>query len=170
MNKEVKITVNGKTPEHNIGDHWYMVDFTNNGFTPFVRKSFNTVEGIRISKTGRVTYYDDCEYELNDKKFKERGLFWTEKEANKWIEENVPKNPKITERTYIFVVNDFTIERQYVESMKYANGAFRYKVTGENWLISEEDFGKTVFFTYEEAKVVRDKFEAELYKEEEMNE
>ena len=36
--------------------------------------------------------------------------------------------------------------------MDYADGKFRYKITEEGWLISEEDFGDTVFSTYEEAK------------------
>ena len=165
MSKKVEITINGKTPERNIGDHWYMIDFTNGGFTPFVRKSFGVIGEIRISKTGRVTYYDEYNCELSDRKFKEQGIFWSEEEANKWIEENVPKNPKVTARTNVYVVNNFIIEKQCIESMDYADAKFRYKITNESWLISEEDFGDTVFFTYEEAKAIRDKFEEEYYKE-----
>jgi hypothetical protein len=65
----------------------------------------------------------------------------------------------------VFIVEGTVIEKHFIRDMTYANGAFRYKVADEDWFIAEEDFGKTVFFTYEEAKIVRDKFEEEYYKE-----
>lgn len=165
MNNKVEITVNGKTLEHNIGDHWYLINFANGGFTPVIIEFVGVIKEIRISDKGRIEYFDDCGCELSDSKFKSKGYFWTRKEAEKWIEENIPKNPKITKHTAIFTVEGTILEKHFINGMTYANGAFRYRVALEDWYIAEEDFGKTVFFTYEEAKTVRDKFEEEYYKE-----
>lgn len=167
MGNTPEILINGKPLTHKIGDRPFVIEFGIDGFTPCVKQCACGIDKITITAEG-VLYQgndnfifdgttrptDKCEY-----------AFWSEKEAKEWLESNLPEKHSFnSENREFFRVYDGILEKDTVRTMTIQNGKIGYLPSKAYKFFTEEDIGKNVFFTYEEAKEVRDVIEALNYK------
>lgn len=170
---EVKIQINGKTTQHQIGDHyWYVYPSDENPFELEACESKEYVREIRIGEHGHVYYCfgtkkeDGSFFTEMNKPFnesRERGMFWTREEAEEWIANNVPEQLVVSERTEVFAF--FKNQPEYIRKMtivrlsvgtKHDEWRMPYRVRYMSDFYNEafdaEDFGKLSFFHMKKLK------------------
>ena len=162
---EVKnISVNGLPLIHHVGDYPYTIEFgedDNDNFTPTVSTVPRSIDSVRIRKN-KIDWLDDEGYILattNNEYGTTNNLFWSREEAERFLKEYFPKNRTFTKVTEVFILDNGRIEKTYINRMNVVDNTIGYN--DNHWrFYTEDDIGKKVFLTYEEAKKVRDEDEA----------
>lgn len=172
MSKEAKnrvVSVDGKKLAHKIGDYPFIIDFGEDEFSPHVDPLCYAVEKIVTTATG-VQYYSDDNYLLDstcplDQKNK-AFVFWTEKEAQEWLEDNLPQKQTFNKAgATVFIVGDNgAILKAEVRDMRIVGDRFGYGAFIDErkyfTFFTEDEIGRGTYLTYKEAKEARDVAEA----------
>lgn len=154
--------------KHNIGDTYFYIDFGEDGFSPCVKESGESVGEIRFSKSGlrekvKVGYYTSDGLELDEEYMNANGMFWTKEQAEKWFAENVPAKPSFTRTEDVIWVEEGKLYTNSVRRMIVRNGKLCYQCEKAYQCFTEEEIGVKAFTDYLEAKAARDKQEAEKF-------
>lgn len=152
---------------HHIGDYPYTIEFGeygNDDFIPTIDTMPRSIDSIRIRKN-RIDWLDDEGYILattNNEYGTTNNLFWSREEAEEFLKEHFPKNRTFDKVTEVFILDNGRIEKTHITGMNVIDNTIGYN--DNHWrFYTEDDIGKKVFRTYEEAKKVRDECEAREY-------
>lgn len=146
-----RISVNGVELPHQVGDSVYRLAFGADGFTPEIVEIPNAVKQIHITENS-IRYIGGYGRMIHTNP---NAGFWTKKEAQNWYESVKPKKFSITEKTKVYhVLDDGCLGYVEVECMIVIDGKIEYLIANSTMTFTENDIGKTVFFTEEEARKV----------------
>lgn len=159
-----RISINGVELPHQIGDSVYRLTFGADGFTPKITEIPNAVRHIGISGNLNVVkyqsfgnlirYYDDRHRPIHNNP---TTGFWTREEAQKWFDSIKPNKFSITEKRNVYhVLGDGCLGYVEVDRMIVRGGRIEYLIANSMMGFTEDDIGKTVFFTEEEARKILD--------------
>lgn len=121
MRNNPTVSLDGSPTKYSFGDRfWYVSADKSNPFKLKPYESSHGLEEIQIGKDGkiyycfgrRVTFNGDFFVKLTES-YEENafdGYFWSEEEAQKWIDQNMPEKLLFTERSTVYAV--------YVDSIK----------------------------------------------------
>lgn len=146
-----RISVNGVELPHRVGDSVYRLAFGADGFTPEIVEIPNAVKQIHITENS-IRYIGGYGRMIHTNP---NAGFWTREEAQNWYESVKPKKFSITEKTKVYhVLDDGCLGYVEVECMIVIDGKIEYLIANSTMTFTENDIGKTVFFTEEEARKV----------------
>jgi hypothetical protein len=157
-----RISVNGVELPHQVGDSVYRLTFGADGFTPEITEIPNAVRHIGISGNlnavkyqsfgNLIYYYDDRHHSIHNNP---TTGFWTREEAQKWFDSVKPEKFSITKKTKVYhVLGNGCLGYVEVERMIVRGGRIEYLIANSMMGFTEDDIGKIVFFTEEEARKV----------------
>ncbi|MBR0542486.1 MAG: hypothetical protein IJK26_09855 [Clostridia bacterium] len=170
----ISITINGEEIKHQIGDNMYSIEFDKKKFSLCVKELPYDIDRIEITSDG-IRYYDDEGILRDSTNSRDRNncgnncelYFWSKQEAEEWLKSHLPEKQtfkKVDEKA--FIIRDGCLVLARTSDMRIVDGKIGYGayyikdgVCRYAGFFTEEDIGKTVFFTYEEAKNVRDEIE-----------
>lgn len=146
-----RISVNGVELPHQVGDSVYRITFGVDGFTPEITEIPNAVKQIHITENS-IRYIGG--YGRLIRSNPNEG-FWTREAAQKWFDSVKPNKFSIKEKTKVYhVLGNGCLGYIEVERMIVRGGRIEYLITNSMMGFTEDDIGKTIFFTEEEARKV----------------
>lgn len=146
-----RISVNGVELPHQVGDSVYRITFGADGFTPEITEIPNAVKQIHITENS-IRYIGG--YGRMFRSNPNAG-FWTREEAQEWFDSVKPERFSIEKRTWVYhVLDDGCLGYVEVECMVVIDGKIEYLIANSTMTFTENDIGKTIFFTEEEARKV----------------
>lgn len=144
-------SVNGVELPHQVGDSVYRLTFGADGFTPEITEIPNAVKQICITENF-IRYIGSYGRPLHNNP---TTGFWTREAAQKWFDSIKPNKFSITEKRNVYhVLGDGCLGYVEVERMIVRGGRVEYLIANSMMGFTEDDIGKTVFFTEEEARSV----------------
>lgn len=148
-----RISVNGVELPHQVGDSVYRLTFGADGFAPEITEIPNAVKQICITENF-IRYIGSYGRPLHNNP---TTGFWTREEAQKWLDSVKPEKFSITKKTKVYhVLSDGCLGYVEVERMIVRGGRIEYLIANSMTGFTEDDIGKTVFFTEEEARKILD--------------
>lgn len=145
-----RISVNGVELPHQVGDSVYRLTFGADGFTPQITEISNAVKRIHITEDS-ILYIGGYGRVIHSNP---NAGFWTREEAQKWFDGIKPEKFSIKEKTKVYHVLGDGLGYVEVERMIVRGGRIEYLISNSTRGFTEDDIGKTVFFTEEEARKV----------------
>lgn len=146
-----RISVNGVELPHQVRDSVYRLTFGADGFTPQITEIPNAVKQIHITENS-IRYIGSYGRMFRNNP---NAGFWTREEAQKWFDSVKPEKFSIKEKTNVYhVLSDGCLGYVEVERMIVRGGRIEYLIANSITGFTEDDIGKTVFFTEEEARKV----------------
>lgn len=148
-----RISINGVELPHQIGDSVYRITFGADGFTPEITEIPNAVKYIKILENS-IHYVGDFGRTIRTNP---NAGFWTRELAQEWLDSVKPEKFSITAKTKVYhVLGDGCLGYIEVERMIVRGGRIEYLIANSMMSFTEDDIGKTVFFTEEEARKILD--------------
>lgn len=145
------ISVNGVELPHQVGDSVYRITFGADGFTPEITEIPNAVKQIHITENS-IRYIGGYGRPIHNNP---TTGFWTREGAQKWFDSIKPDKFSITEKRNVYHVRgDGCLGYVEVERMIVRGGRVEYLIANSITGFTEDDIGKVVFFTEEEARKV----------------
>lgn len=145
-----RISVNGVELPHQVGDSVYRITFGADGFTPEITEFPNAVKQIHITENS-IRYIGGYGRMFHNNP---NAGFWTREEAQKWFDRIKPEKFSITKKTKVYHVLDDGLGYVEVDRMIVRGGRIEYLIAHSTRGFTEDDIGKIVFFTEEEARKV----------------
>ena len=146
-----RISVNGIELPHQVGDSVYRITFGADGFTPEITEIPNAVKQIRITENSICYIGSHGRVVLSNP----NTGFWTREEAQKWFDSVKPNKFSIKKKTNVYhVLSDGCLGYVEVDRMIVRGGRIEYLIANSMTGFTEDDIGKTIFFTEEEARKV----------------
>lgn len=144
-----RISVNGVELPHQVGDSVYRITFGADGFTPEITEIPNAVKYIKILENS-IHYVGDFGRTIRTNP---NAGFWTRELAQEWLDSVKPEKFSITKKTKVYhVLGNGCLSYVEVERMIVRGGRIEYLIANSMMGFTEDDIGKTVFFTEEEAR------------------
>lgn len=144
-----RISVNGVDLPHQVGDSVYRLTFGTDGFTPEIEEVPNAVKYIKVTENS-IQYVGKFGRTIRTNP---NAGFWTREAAQKWFDSVKPKKFSITKKTKVYhVLGNGCLGYVEVERMIVRGGRIEYLIANSMMGFTEDDIGKTVFFTEEEAR------------------
>lgn len=145
------ISVNGIELPHQVGDSAYRLAFGADGFTPQITEIPNAVKQVHITENS-IRYIGDYGRAI---RIGCSAGFWTREEAQKWFDSVKPGKFSIAKKTKMYrILGNVGYAEAVVERMIVRCGRIEYLIANPMTGFTEDDIGKTVFFTEEEARRV----------------
>ena len=146
-----RISINGVELPHQVGDSVYRITFGADGFTPEITEIPSAVKQIHITENS-IRYIGGYGRMFRNNP---NAGFWTKEEAQKWFDRIKPQKFSITKKTKVYhVLGNGCLGYVEVERMIVRGGRIEYLIANSMMGFTEDDIGKTIFFTEEEARKV----------------
>lgn len=166
-----QIILDGVKLPHKIGDTVYWLYAKDTELSIEVREEKSFVSSIKIT-SDRVIYLDEDDQDIEG----EETLFWSREEAQKWLDEHMPKELIFKKGDFVFFIRQsyasIDVDCGEVEELIISDNKVKYVIRTPSFSsihFTEEEAKKMTFFDKDEAIKFRDELRAAkeiLYKEE----